>query len=154
MKKQKTSKKLSFSKRVSLTARAYRLLRQYCPGLTEGKALYALLDSIQPLGTAWLTAGLIGAGTKLLWGKTVFPVIGYAVLLLAFRFFCTLAKTVSGRVADEKESRMWIWFGKVFSDKQAALSFADAEDPAVQKQRQEAEDNLYLYGNGLAQVVW
>ena len=49
---------------------------------------------------------------------------------------------------------MWIWFVKVFSDKQAALSFADAEDPAVRKQRQEAEDNLYLYGNGLAQVVW
>ena len=146
--------KLSFSERVSLTARAYALLRRYCPGLARGKALYALIDSIQPLGTAWLTAGLIGAGTALLWGKTVFPVIGYAVLLLAFRFFCTLAKTVSGRVADEKESRMWTWFGKVFSDKQAALSFADAEDPAVQKQRQEAEDNLYLYGNGLAQVVW
>ena len=146
--------KLSFSERVSLTARAYALLRRYCPGLARGKALYALLDSIQPLGTAWLTAGLIGAGTELLWGKTVFPVIGYAVLLLAFRFFCTLAKTVSGRVADEKESRMWTWFGKVFSDKQAALSFADAEDPAVRKQRQEAEDNLYLYGNGLAQVVW
>ena len=147
-------KKLSFSERVSLTARAYALLRRYCPGLARGKALYALLDSIRPLGTAWLTAGLIGAGTEFLWGKTVFPVIGYAVLLLAFRFFCTLAKTVSGRVADEKESRMWTWFGKVFSDKQAALSFADAEDPAVRKQRQEAEDNLYLYGNGLAQVVW
>ena len=49
---------------------------------------------------------------------------------------------------------MWIWFEKVFSDKQMSLNYDDLEDVSIQKQRQEVEENLFMFGNGLAQLVW
>lgn len=42
----------------------------------------------------------------------------------------------------------------LFSDKQMSLDFIDLENAAIQRRRQEAEENLYMFGNGLAQLVW
>ncbi len=47
---------------------------------------------------------------------------------------------------------MWNWFEKIFSDKQMSLDFVDLENAAIQHQRQEAQENLYMFGNGLAQL--
>ena len=49
---------------------------------------------------------------------------------------------------------MWNWFEKIFSDKQMSLDFVDLENSAIQHQRQEAQENLYMFGNGLAQLFW
>ena len=49
---------------------------------------------------------------------------------------------------------MWNWFEKVFSDKQMSLDYDDLEDVSIQKQRQEVEENLFMFGNGLGQLVW
>ena len=49
---------------------------------------------------------------------------------------------------------MWNWFEKIFSDKQMSLDFVDLENAAIQHQRQEAQENLYMFGNGLAQLFW
>ena len=54
----------------------------------------------------------------------------------------------------EKEAQMWNWFEKIFSDKQMSLDFVDLENAAIQHQRQEAQENLYMFGNGLAQLFW
>lgn len=52
------------------------------------------------------------------------------------------------------ESQMFERFGQVFSDKQMAMDFADLEDAGIQHQRKRAEENLYMFGNGLGQLVW
>ena len=35
-----------------------------------------------------------------------------------------------------------------------SLDYDDLEDVSIQKQRQEVEENLFMFGNGLAQLVW
>ena len=40
--------KIALTKRVSITMRGFSILKQYCPGLAQGKAAYELINSIQP----------------------------------------------------------------------------------------------------------
>ena len=49
---------------------------------------------------------------------------------------------------------MWALFGKVFSDKQMRMDYVDLENARVQAQKKQAEENLFMFGNGLAQLVW
>lgn len=83
--------------------------------------------------------------------KTVFI---YVLSVVITNFICAVLKSIMNRVCNEKESQMWSWFGKIFSDKQMSLDFVDLENAKIQQQRQEAEENLYMFGNGLAQLVW
>ena len=131
--------------------RGFSILKQYCPGLAQGKAAYELINSIQPFVSIWFTAQIvngISAQRKL---RTILLYVLGAVLI---NFICALLKSVIDHVCSEKESQMWSWFGKIFSDKQMSLDFVDLENAAVQHQRQEAEENLYMFGNGLAQLFW
>ena len=131
--------------------RGFSILKQYCPGLAQGKAAYELINSIQPFVSIWFTAQIvngISAQRKL---RTILLYVLGAVLI---NFICALLKGVIDHVCSEKESQMWSWFGKIFSDKQMSLDFVDLENAAVQHQRQEAEENLYMFGNGLAQLFW
>ena len=41
-------KKMTITKRISVTMRGFSILKQYCPGLVQGKAMYELINSIQP----------------------------------------------------------------------------------------------------------
>ena len=74
--------------------------------------------------------------------------------MIVHRVSAVFLKNIIERVCNEKESQMWCWFGKIFSDKQMSLDFVDLEDAKIQQQRQSAEENLYMFGNGLAQLVW
>ncbi len=144
-------KKMSITKRISVTMRGFSILRQYCPGLAQGKAVYELINSIQPFISIWFTAQIVNEISSQRKIKTVILYILGAVLI---NFICAVLKSIINHVCDEKESQMWSWFGKVFSDKQMSLDFVDLENAAIQHQRQEAEENLYMFGNGLAQLFW
>ena len=76
------------------------------------------------------------------------------ICVITINFICTVFQNVLLHICNEKESQMWIWFEKVFSDKQMSLDYDDLEDVSIQKQRQEVEENLFMFGNGLAQLVW
>lgn len=144
-------KKMTITKRISVTMRGFSILKQYCPGLVQGKAMYELINSIQPFVSIWFTAQIVNEISSQRRLKTILLYVLGAVLI---NFICALLKSIINHVCNEKESQMWSWFGKVFSDKQISLDFVDLENAAIQHQRQEAEENLYMFGNGLAQLFW
>ena len=144
-------KKMTITKRISVTMRGFSILKQYCPGLAQGKAMYELINSIQPFVSIWFTAQIVNEISSQRRLKTILLYVLGAVLI---NFICALLKSIINHVCNEKESQMWSWFGKVFSDKQISLDFVDLENSAIQHQRQEAEENLYMFGNGLAQLFW
>ena len=144
-------KRISIQKRISVTMRGFSILKQYCPGLAQGKAFYELINSILPFISVWFTAQIINEISAQRRIKTVLVYVFGVVLI---NFICAVLKSIIDRVCNEKESQMWSWFGKIFSDKQMSLDFVDLENAAIQRRRQEAEENLYMFGNGLAQLVW
>lgn len=144
-------KKMPITKRISVTMRGFSILKQYCPGLAQGKAMYELINSIQPFISIWFTAQIVNEISSQRRLKTILLYVLGAVLI---NFICALLKSIINHVCNEKESQMWSWFGKVFSDKQMSLDFVDLENATIQHQRQEAEENLYMFGNGLAQLFW
>lgn len=81
-------------------------------------------------------------------------IASYVICVITINFICIVFQNVLLHICKEKESQMWIWFEKVFSDKQMSLDYDDLEDVSIQKQRQEVEENLFMFGNGLAQLVW
>lgn len=144
-------KRMSIHKRISITIRGFSILKQYCPGLAQGKALYELIHSIQPFISVWFTAQIIN---EISTQRRLKPVLVYILSVVLTNFICAVLKSVINRVCNEKESQMWSWFGKIFSDRQISLDYVDLENAAIQQKRQEAEENLYMFGNGLAQLVW
>ena len=143
--------KIALTKRVSITMRGFSILKQYCPGLAQGKAAYELINSIQPFISVWFTAQIVNEISSQRRFNTILLFILGAVLL---NFICALTKSILNHVCNEKEAQMWNWFEKIFSDKQMSLDFVDLENAAIQHQRQEAQENLYMFGNGLAQLFW
>lgn len=137
--------------RFAVTARGFRILKKYCPGLVQGKALYELINSLQPFVTVWLSARIIN---ELSAQQGIQKIAIYVISIILINFICSVVKNSIQRVCNEKETQMWKWFGKIFSDKQMSLDFEDLENAKIQHQKQEAEENLYMFGNGLAQLVW
>lgn len=144
-------KKMTITKRISVTMRGFSILKQYCPGLAQGKAMYELINSVQPFVSIWFTAQIVN---EILSQRRLKTILLYVLGAVLINFICALLKSIINHVCNEKESQMWSWFGKVFSDKQISLDFVDLENAAIQHQRQEAEENLYMFGNGLAQLFW
>lgn len=144
-------KKMPITKRISVTMRGFSILKQYCPGLAQGKAAYELINSIQPFVSIWFTARIVNEISS---QRRFNTILLYVLGTVLINFICALLKSIINHVCNEKESQMWSWFGKVFSDKQMSLDFVDMENVAIQHQRQEAEENLYMFGNGLAQLFW
>lgn len=143
-------KKLSIRERAAITLRGYGLLKRYCPGLLQGKALHELICCIQPFFVIWLFAHMIDEISQ----RKAEPAAACVLGLILLNFFFSVLKSTLERICNEKQAQMWEWFRKIFSDKQIALDFVDLENAAVQRQRQEAEENLYMYGNGMSQLVW
>lgn len=131
--------------------RGFGILKHYCPGLVQGKALYEAIYSIQPFISVWFSAQIIN---EISLQRRIKTVGIYIVSVVLVNFICSVIKSIINRVRNEKEAQMWSWFGKIFSDKQMALDFVDLENAGIQHKRQEAEENLYMFGNGLAQLVW
>ncbi len=143
--------KMSIRKRFFVTMRGFGILKRYCPGLAQGKALYELINSIQPFISVWFSARIIN---EICTQRRAATVAIYVIGVVLTNFVCSILKSILDRVCNEKESQMWSWFGKIFSDKQMSLDFDDLENAKIQHMRQEAEENLYMFGNGLAQLVW
>lgn len=144
-------KKMSFGERIRITKRGFRILRKYCPGLSEQKALYEFIHSLQPFITIWFSARIVDELTNHCRKDYI---ASYVICVITINFICIVFQNVLLHICKEKESQMWIWFEKVFSDKQMSLDYDDLEDVSIQKQRQEVEENLFMFGNGLAQLVW
>lgn len=144
-------KKMSFGERIRITKRGFGILRKYCPGLSEQKALYEFIHSLQPFITIWFSARIVDELTNHCRKDYI---ASYVICVITINFICIVFQNVLLHICKEKESQMWIWFEKVFSDKQMSLDYDDLEDVSIQKQRQEVEENLFMFGNGLAQLVW
>lgn len=144
-------KKMSLGERIKITKRGFGILKKYCPGLAEQKALYELIHSLQPFITIWFSARIVDELIN--YCRKEYIAI-YVISIIVINFICTVIQNVLLHVCNEKESQMWNWFEKVFSDKQMSLDYDDLEDVSIQKQRQEVEENLFMFGNGLGQLVW
>lgn len=144
-------KKMSFGERIRITKMGFGILRKYCPGLSEQKALYEFIHSLQPFITIWFSARIVDELTNHCRKDYI---ASYVICVITINFICIVFQNVLLHICNEKESQMWIWFEKVFSDKQMSLDYDDLEDVSIQKQRQEVEENLFMFGNGLAQLVW
>lgn len=147
----KPRERMPLAKRVALTARGYRMLGGYCPGLVRDKALCALILAVQPLFTVWFSARILD---EIAGSRRAEILLGYALATLAGNFVLQLFKSAVEKVCGQKEAQMWALFGKVFSDKQMRMDYVDLENARVQAQKKQAEENLFMFGNGLAQLVW
>lgn len=144
-------RKMSFGERIKITKRGFGILKKYCPGLAEQKALYEIIHSLQPFISIWFSARIVDELIN--YCRKEYIAI-YVISIIVINFICTVIQNVLLHVCNEKESQMWNWFEKVFSDKQMSLDYADLENVSIQKQRQEVEENLFMFGNGLGQLVW
>ena len=111
-------KRMSIQKRFSVTMRGFVILKQYCPNLAQGKALYELIRSLQPFISVWFTAQIIN---ELSTHRRIKTVMAYVLSVIVIHFICAVLKSIIERVCNEKEAQMWSWFGKIFSDKQISL---------------------------------
>ena len=142
---------MTLKERIAVTRRGYRMLGTYCPGLIRAKVLSAEAEALSPFVTIWCSAGMINeiAGSRN---------AGRLILLVLFatgmNFALSMIRNAMNRVISGKESGMWNVFPKIFADKQMSMDFADLEDPEIQKQQQKARENLFMFGNGLAQLIW
>ena len=147
----KRRERMPLKKRAALTARGYRMLGGYCPGLVRDKALCALILAVQPLFTVWFSARILD---EIAGSRRAEILLGYALATLAGNFVLQLFKSAVEKVCSQKEAQMWALFGKVFSDKQMRMDYVDLENARVQAQKKQAEENLFMFGNGLAQLGW
>lgn len=144
-------KKLSIKQRISITTRGFGILGKYCPGLVKGKALSALISSLQPFAAIWFLAQIIN---EIAYVRRVQIIVIYVASVVLVNFIASLLKSVNDKICAEKESQMWSFFGKVFSDKQMSMDYVDLENAKIQHQKSQAEENLFMFGNGLGQLVW
>ncbi len=150
-KEEKRKEKLPLRRRIEITSRGFRLLGKYCPGLARDKAFHELVASLQPFVIVWFSARIIDEIT----GERRADLLALYVAATVFTgFLCAVAKGLINRVCSEKEAQMWACFGKIFSDKQMSLDFEDLENAGIQRQKKQVEENLYMFGNGMAQLVW
>ena len=142
---------MKFKKRIAITRRGYRMLGKYCPGLIRGKVIIAVLEALAPLATVWFSARIIN---EIAGSRDMGTLILLVLLAVGFNFAFSMIRNAMNRVVSEKESKMWNFFTKIFTDKQLSMNYADLEDQEIQKQRQKVQENLFMFGNGLAQLVW
>ena len=142
---------MKFKNRIAITRRGYRMLGKYCPGLIRDKVIIAVLEALAPLVTVWFSARIIN---EIEGNRDTGTLILLVLLAVGINFAFSLIRNAMSRVVSEKESKMWNSFTKIFSDKQMNMRYADLEDQEIQKQRQKVQENLFMFGNGLGQLVW
>jgi ATP-binding cassette subfamily B protein len=142
---------MRFKERLAVTGRGYRLLGTYCPGLIRAKVLSAAAEALSPFVTIWFSAGIIN---EIAGEKRTGTLALLVLLTVGLNFALSMARHVADRIVGEKETGMWNHFTRIFADKQMSMDFADLENREIQKQKQNAQENLFMFGNGLAQLVW
>lgn len=98
--------RLSVRERIQITRRGFGLLNYYCPGLPQGKALSALISSLQPFAAIWFSAQIIN---ELFGEKRVKLLAIYVSAVLAVNLVAAVTKNIIDKVTDQKESQMWIF---------------------------------------------
>ena len=142
---------MNIKKRFEITKRGYEVLKHYCPGLISAKLWASALKTLLPFIVIWTSARVINEIS----GEARIPVlVVYVLIAICLSLVFSMIISAFQKVTDEKESAMWQHFPKIFADKQMSMDFADLEDQDIQKKRQKAEENLFMFGNGLAQLVW
>lgn len=142
---------MSIRGRLKITRRGYGILREYCPGLIEAKILFALIESGSPFVNIWLSAKIINEIANL----RRINILGiYVVFTIVINLIFSVIKSVVERISSAKEASMWDCFSKIFCDKQISVEFDVLEKASYQQQKQKAEENLFMFGNGLGQLVW
>ena len=142
---------MKLKERIAVTRRGYRMLAEYCPRLIRTKVIAAAAEALSPFVTIWFSGRIINEIT----GNRDIGTLVLLVLLTVFLGFAfSMTRNALNRVISEKESRMWNDFSKIFTDKQMSMDFADLEDQEIQKQRQKVQENLFMFGNGLGQLIW
>lgn len=144
-------KAMKFRKRMQITKRGYAILGKYCPGLIRAKVAAAVAEALSPFITIWFSAQIIN---EIAGDRNTTKLLIYVLATIGIRLILSVVGNTFNKVIEEKQSGMWGYFRKVFSDKQMSMDFADLEDQEIQKLRQKADDNLFMFGNGLAQLVW
>ena len=142
---------MKLRERFEITKRGYRLLSVYTPGLIRAKTVSAVLEALSPFVTVWFSARIIN---ELLDAGRQSMLLLYVLLVIGIHLVFSMTKNVMDRIVKDKESGMWNYFNKIFSDKQMSMDYVDLEDPDVEKMRQKAEENLFMFGNGLGQLIW
>lgn len=142
---------MSLKKRIDITRRGYAILNTYIPGLIRAKTISAIIEALTPFVTIWFSAGIIN---EMAGERSAKALIFYVLMLIGIHFVFSMTKNVMDRIVDEKEAGMWNYFRKIFSDKQMSMDYVDLEDLDIQKQQQKTKENLFMFGNGLGQLVW
>ena len=142
---------MTVKQRYKITIRGYQILAKYCPGLIESKTISAAIESISPFINIWFSAKIINE----IYNYQRDNMLGiYVIMTLVINFVLLIIKNVVDRISGVKEASMWNCFSKIFCDKQMSVDFADLENASYQHLKQKAEENLFMFGNGLAQLVW
>jgi len=142
---------MNLKKRIAITRRGYSILNTYTPGLIRAKAISAIIEALTPFVTIWFSARIINEMTG---ERNKQVLLFYVLMIIGIHFVFSMTKKVMDRIVDEKEAGMWNYFRKVFSDKQMSMDYVDLEDLDIQKLQQKAKENLFMFGNGLGQLVW
>lgn len=142
---------MTVKQRYKITIRGYQILAKYCPGLIESKTISAAIESISPFINIWFSAKIINEISNY---KRVNMLGIYVIMIVVINFVLLIIKNVVDRISGVKEASMWNCFSKIFCDKQMSVDFADLENASYQHLKQKAEENLFMFGNGLAQLVW
>ena len=86
--------KMSIRKRFAVTVRGFGILKKYCPGLVQGKALYESINSLQPFVTVWISARIIN---ELSAQQRIKNIVGYVVGIVLINFVCAVLKNSINR---------------------------------------------------------
>ncbi len=142
---------MKLKERIELTKRGYKILGTYCPGLIKTKVISAITEALSPFVTIWFSAQIIN---EIAGEKRSNLLILYVVLTVILGILFSMLKNIADKIIHEKEAGMWNHFTKIFSDKQMSMDYVDLENVDVQLMKQKAEDNLFMFGNGLSQLIW
>lgn len=142
---------MTLKKRIEITRRGYATLAAYNPGLIRTRVISAMIEALSPFVTIWFSARIIN---ELAGDRNKKLLLCYVLLTIGIHLVFSMIKNVMDRMVEEKESCMWEYFRKIFSDKQMSMDYVDLENLDIQKQQQKAKENLFMFGNGLGQLVW
>lgn len=142
---------MNLKKRLNITKRGYAILNEYTPGLIRAKVISAIIDALNPFVTVWFSARIIN---EMMGTRNTKLLLLYVFMIIGIHFLFSMTKNVMDRIVEEQQSAMWDHFSKIFADKQMSMDYVDLEDLEIQKLQQKAKENLFMFGNGLGQLVW
>ena len=142
---------MKLKKRLDITKRGYTILNEYTPGLIRAKVISSVIDALTPFVTVWFSARIIN---EMMGERNTKLLVFYVLAIIGIHFLFSMTKNVMDRIVDEQQSAMWDHFSKIFADKQMSMDYVDLEDLEIQKLQQKAKENLFMFGNGLGQLVW